>query len=217
MSIKHPLFYNWQEILHLWFWCICDCKVFIMIVKYLWLWCICDCEVFEILMHLWLWYQSKARACWLSDCWRKGYLFQSQCTCAMLMLVHMYDCVYMNAVMCTCAHVHMHMHMCIHERCHVYMCTCAYAYAYMCIHERCHVNTKACVNGIWGWWWNSILAIWLPSVVYLYNQENIYFIACRCIMYILISENWNGMGYLWIYDWYVFPVKEQIHGSAKYS
>ena len=36
-------------------------------------------------------------------------------------------------------------------------------------------------------------------------------------MYILISENWNGMVYLWIYDWYIFPVKEQIHGSAKYS
>ena len=115
------------------------------------------------------------------------------------------------------AHARAHVWLCVHERCHVYMCTCAYAYAYMCIHERCHVNTKACVNGIWGWWWNSILAIWLPSVVYLYNQENIYFIACRCIMYILISENWNGMGYLWIYDWYVFPVKEQIHGSAKYS
>ena len=154
MSIKHLLFYNWQEILHLRFWCICDCDT-----------------------------KAKLAPADSATAEEKAIYSKASAQCSMLMLVHMYDCLYMSAVMCT-------------------------------VHT---VHTKACVNEIWGRWWNSILSIWLPSVVYLCNQENIYFIARRCIMYILISENLNGMVYLWIYDWYIFPVKEQIHGSAKYS
>ena len=182
--------------------CICDSDVFVIVKYLLWLWSICDSGAFVIVKYLRFW-------C-ICDCDTKAKLAPADSATAEEKAIYSKASAHAQcSCSCTC------MIVCVHERCHVYMCTCAYAYAYMCIHERCHVNTKACVNGIWGWWWNSILAIWLPSVVYLYNQENIYFIACRCIMYILISENWNGMGYLWIYDWYVFPVKEQIHGSAK--
>ena len=82
--------------------CICDSGAFV-IVKYLRFLCICDCDT-----------KAKLAPADSATAEEKAFYSKASAQCSMLMLVHMYDCVYINAVMCTCAHVHMHMHMCMH-------------------------------------------------------------------------------------------------------